>query len=144
VAIAGAVSGFNGVLKWVVGRHRPVVGIQPFKFQPFEGGMQGLFAAKDLCFPSGHACLAFATAAAVGLVVPRWRYGLYTLAVLVGIERVLENAHYVSDVVAAAAFGMLTAHFTWHILHRLTRSSSEDRGNSQPHPTEGREVAVGP
>src|SRR4051812_37819581 len=34
VAVAGAVSGLNGVVKWVVGRHRPVpeVGIRPFDF----------------------------------------------------------------------------------------------------------------
>jgi membrane-associated phospholipid phosphatase len=125
VAVAGAVSGLNGVVKWVVGRYRPVreEGIHPFDFHPFAGGLHGLFAAKNLCFPSGHACLAFATAAAVGIVMPRWKYWLFVPAVIVGVERVLENAHYVSDVVGAAALGILAAHLTWHILRRLTRTT---------------------
>jgi membrane-associated phospholipid phosphatase len=140
------VSGINGLVKWVVGRHRPVpeVGIHPFDFRPFEGGLHGLFAAKNLCFPSGHACLAFATAAAVGLVLPKWRYWLYALAVLVAVERVLENAHYVSDVVGAAVLGILVAHLTWYVLRRLTGGRSDANGISQAHAAEGREVVIGP
>jgi membrane-associated phospholipid phosphatase len=146
VALAGVVSGINGLVKWVVGRHRPVpeVGIHPFDFRPFEGGLHGLFAAKNLCFPSGHACLAFATAAAVGLVLPKWRYWLYALAVLVAVERVLENAHYVSDVVGAAVLGVLAAHLAWHFLRRLTGGRSDANGISQAHAAEGREVVIGP
>jgi membrane-associated phospholipid phosphatase len=145
VALAGVVSGVNGLVKWVVGRHRPVpeVGIHPFDFRPFAGGLHGLFAAKNLCFPSGHACLAFATAAAVGLVMPRWKYWLYALAILVGIERVLENAHYVSDIVGAAALGIIGAHLTYHVLRRLT-GARPDAEAAQRQPPAVREVAVGP
>jgi membrane-associated phospholipid phosphatase len=145
VAVAGAVSGLNGVVKWVVGRYRPVreVGIHPFDLHPFEGGLRGLLAAKNLCFPSGHACLAFATAAAVGIVMPRWKYWLYALAVIVGIERVLENAHYVSDVVGAAALGILAAHVTWHVLRRVTQARPDVKSPERP-VAEARAVSVEP
>jgi membrane-associated phospholipid phosphatase len=108
VAGAGALSGTNGLLKWVVGRRRPVAGIHPFAVDPFVGGIRGLFGAeKNLSFPSGHACLAFATASALAICLPRWRWAFYAVALIVAVERVLENAHYVSDCVAAAGLGVL-------------------------------------
>jgi membrane-associated phospholipid phosphatase len=124
VAVTGVASGVNGLVKWVAGRHRPAEdGVffrhAPFDFHPFAGGLPGLFGGeKNLCFPSGHACLAFATAAALSLLLPRWRWAFYIGAALVAAERVLENAHYVSDTVAAAALGVAAAHLLWHVFRR--------------------------
>jgi membrane-associated phospholipid phosphatase len=73
--------------------------------------------------------------------MPRWRYWLYALAVIVGIERVLENAHYVSDVVGAAALGILAAHVTWHVLRRVTRARPNVESPERP-VTGAREVSV--
>jgi membrane-associated phospholipid phosphatase len=112
VLLAGVVSGVNGLFKWIVGRHRPVKGIDPFHFDWFVGGITGLFKQKDLCFPSGHACLAFATATALAILLPRWRWWFYFGAALVAAERIFENANYVSDAVAGAAMGVLAAHVT--------------------------------
>jgi len=105
LATAG-ISALNGAVKWMVGRYRPFkapVGsgqLAPFEFHPFP------HESTNLCFPSGHACLAFATAAALGILWPRWRAAFYAGAILVAFERVAENAHWLSDCIAAAALGI--------------------------------------
>jgi undecaprenyl-diphosphatase len=120
VAVAGALSGANGLLKWIVGRRRPVVGESPFTLHPFVGGLPGLFGAeKNLSFPSGHACLAFAVAAAMAILLPRWRWLFYAVAAATAVERIVENAHWVSDTVAAAAVGVLAAKIAQQILDRM-------------------------
>jgi membrane-associated phospholipid phosphatase len=113
VMLAGVVSGTNGMVKWIVGRTRPyklpdTQALQPFELHPFWHGLHGLFNQHDLCFPSGHECTAGALAVAVWLVWFRGRWIFLTIAVLVGIERVAENAHFASDVVGAAGFALLT------------------------------------
>lgn len=50
--------------------------------------------------------LAFATATCLARYYPRLWPVFYGLACLVGLERVLEVAHHVSDVVAAAGLGI--------------------------------------
>jgi membrane-associated phospholipid phosphatase len=112
VILTGVVSGANALLKWIVGRTRPFKlpgthNLRPFELHPFWHGISGLFNQRDLSFPSGHECTAAALAAAIVVVWPRGAWFFIALAVLVGIERVAENAHYFSDVVAAAGFSML-------------------------------------
>jgi membrane-associated phospholipid phosphatase len=106
--IATATAGLNEPIKWIAGRtrpfkttHGPTDLLTPFQLHPFPG-----FSSQNLCFPSGHAALAFATAAALGILWPRWRWAFYPLALVVAAERVLENAHWFSDTVAAAALGI--------------------------------------
>lgn len=110
VLLATAVSGVNGLIKWIVGRTRPFKLhddlAEPFIFSPFRGGMRGLLDSKNLCFPSGHAALAFATAASLAVLWPRYRWGFFAVATMVAIERFTENAHWLSDTVAAAALGI--------------------------------------
>ncbi len=108
--VSGAIGGlFEVVFKWVAGRSRPVDGtsitIEPFSFLFFRGGIEGLVHQKNLCFPSGHTTLAFATATCLAFLCPKGRYLWFAAATLVGIERVAELAHYPSDVVAGAMFG---------------------------------------
>jgi membrane-associated phospholipid phosphatase len=83
--------------------------ITPFAFHPFINGIPGLWNANDLGFPSGHACLSFATAMCLAMAFPRLRWLFFLLAAIVGCERIGENAHYVSDVIAGAGFGILSA-----------------------------------
>ena len=112
VIFAGILSGTNGLVKWIVGRTRPfklpgTFDLRPFEFHPFWHGISGFFNQRDLSFPSGHECTAAALAAAIAIVWPRGAWVFICLAILVGIERVAENAHYLSDVVAAAGFSVL-------------------------------------
>lgn len=99
------------VLKWAVGRTRPVadmaVDIRPFEFDFFRGGLPGLFEQRNLCFPSGHATQVFALAACLALLYPRARYAWFAAALVVSMQRVVELAHYPSDVVGGALVGVL-------------------------------------
>jgi len=120
--------GIDFVLKWGTGRTRPfklhASEAQPFVLSPFRGGVPGFLRSENLCFPSGHAALAFATAAAVAMLWPhaKWRWIGYAIASIVAIERVLENSHWASDVVAGAALGVGTVHLTAWILTKLMPS----------------------
>jgi membrane-associated phospholipid phosphatase len=114
VALAGVIGLINTLLKWVIGRPRPyslsradgTAVLAPLRFFPFNGGPGGLMEERNLSFPSGHACIAFLTAAALAVLLPRWRWPLFAFATVVAIERVAENAHYVSDVVGAALLAL--------------------------------------
>lgn len=115
-------------IKWTAGRQRPLVVIDPLAFRPFINGWRGFLDEPNMSFPSGHTCLAFATAATLGISIPRWRYAFYGLASIVAIERVAENAHYVTDVVAGAGLGTLAAHLTfWGLDWWVNRRAGESR-----------------
>ena len=119
------VSGINGLMKWIAGRTRPfklpppdgeqIGRLGPFVLEPFRGGLPGLLNARNLCFPSGHAALAFAAAAALAILLPRWRWAFYAGAALCAAERVLENAHWLSDAVAGAALGIGGTHLIFAV-----------------------------
>ncbi len=115
VAVA-AFAGLNVIPKWIAGRTRPFklpipVADQPrpLELHPFHGGLYGLFHEVNLSFPSGHECTAFALAAALWIVWRPAAWPLLALAALVGVERVVENAHYASDVIGAVGFAGLGA-----------------------------------
>jgi membrane-associated phospholipid phosphatase len=116
--------GFYTVGKWAVARTRPIVGNgifinRPFGLHFFPDGLLGIFASRpDRSFPSGHTCLAFATAMALAIFIPRWRVAFLVIAACVGLERVLEDAHYMSDVVAGAGLGALAAILTRFLYER--------------------------
>ena len=112
-------------LKWCVGRHRPVIEIAPFALHPFARGLHGLVGAeKGLSFPSGHAAMAFAAATCLAAVIGRGAAIFFLLAAGVAAERVLENAHYASDVVAGAGFGVCCGLLSLRIARRCLGSSS--------------------
>ena len=114
-----------GMIKWVTGRHRPVLGIEPFAVHPFAGGWHGLMHAESgLSFPSGHAALAFATATVMARLLPRWRPAFFFVAAFVAMERVAENAHYVSDVIAGAGLGVLCGLLAIRVTNGPRRSTS--------------------
>ena len=103
VILSGPAVGASYVLlKWIVGRRRPVLEIAPFTLHPFMHGLKGLIlSVSGLSFPSGDATMAFAAAACMAVAAfrdGRWRF--LPGRCWVAAERVLENAHYVSDVVA--------------------------------------------
>jgi membrane-associated phospholipid phosphatase len=138
VALSGAMSGLIYVIaKWMVGRTRPFKPeahpVGAFAVSPFHGGFRGLFIAENQSFPSGHVCLAFAAAAALARLFPRYSVVFYPFAIIVALERVAENAHYPSDVVAAAALGIVCAGLTWKAFAFLIPRESMVR-NSEDKP----------
>ncbi len=118
-ALLLAIAAVNGaiaytLLKWSVGRYRPFVdqipNPHPYDFHTFSRGLPGLLVSPpNLCFPSGHSTLAFAAMTSLGMVFPRWRWVFWTIAALTGISRVVEGAHYASDVIAGIAVGVTMA-----------------------------------
>lgn len=106
LALSGIVVGaLYSVIKWACGRLRPVKGIDPFGFHP-PRDIRSLWHPEDgLCFPSGHASLAFASAMCLTMLWPRAWWLFFAVAAVTAGERVIENAHYLSDVIAGAGIG---------------------------------------
>ncbi len=93
------------LLKQLVARARPEVF--------FENGFYGLglpFSGDPFnSFPSSHTLTAFALAAALAHLLPRLRWPLFLFAAAVGISRLVNLDHYLSDVVTAAIVGIVAA-----------------------------------
>ena len=122
VFLAGVLSSVNGLLKMFVGRIRPYHGVPPFELHPFRYGLVN--SEASFSFPSGDATLAFAMAVSLGMVLPRLRPLWWTLAVIVGLERIAANAHYPSDVVAGAALGTAVAVAAKKIVGLFTKNDA--------------------
>ncbi|UOO81936.1 phosphatase PAP2 family protein [Uruburuella testudinis] len=58
-------------------------------------------------FPSGHTAAAFVFAALVAAFYPLFAPFAYTMAVLIGLSRVILGVHYPSDIAAGALLGTL-------------------------------------
>lgn len=56
-------------------------------------------------FPSGHATIAFAMAVVLSRKEPKWKWMLFTLAVLISLSRIYLGVHYPLDVVFGAFLG---------------------------------------
>lgn len=94
----------NFVLKKLFERHRP---------------FEALVAVSDMCpkdfsFPSGHTSTAFAAAFILASFDKKRAFYYYILASLIGISRIYLGCHYVYDVVAGAAVGVLVGFLTTH------------------------------
>ena len=87
--------------KNILGRARPKlfdqVGALDFNFFAFDPDYAAL--------PSGHATNIFAFATVIGILWPRGRVLLYTVAAWIAASRVLIGQHYVTDVVLGAILG---------------------------------------
>ncbi|OGS09982.1 MAG: hypothetical protein A3J70_15445, partial [Elusimicrobia bacterium RIFCSPHIGHO2_02_FULL_61_10] len=91
------------VLKHLIGRARPQMNLGDFHFlgpNLIKNGFES--------FPSGHAFSAFTLASFFASLYPRTRWFLYPIAAAIAIiGRVVASHHFLSDVVAGGALGVV-------------------------------------
>ena len=108
---------FVTILKRLIGRARPFVGGDDgtLVFVPF------VWRSEYASIPSGHGTTAFAAAIAIGALWPSTRPIMWIYALLIAVSRVVITAHYPSDVIASAFFGILGAILVrdWFAVRRL-------------------------
>lgn len=111
--MAGAVNG----VKYTVGRLRP------------DGSSYN-------SFPSGHTATAFLTAALLdmeyGWRSPWFSIGGYTAAAVTGVSRIMNNKHWVSDVVAGAAIGIGSVHLGYYLADLIFKEKQLYDGYEKP------------
>jgi membrane-associated phospholipid phosphatase len=110
IATAGVVT----VMKHAVGRARPAAG-EAGEFRS-ESPTGGEMDAKSESFPSGHSASAAATAVLLTALYPRGRYIFWSLALAVAMLRFVNNAHWLSDVIAGVTVGYVVARSMWFAL----------------------------
>lgn len=99
-----AASGIAGnIIKMLIGRTRPAALFDGniYGFEPLTRGY------LTNSFPSGHTQAIFAAMTALALIFPRYDLAFLTVALLVGLSRVLTTVHFLSDAVAGAWLGVM-------------------------------------
>jgi membrane-associated phospholipid phosphatase len=120
-------------LKFIFGRQRPsyvdyhTLGPEPDFQGPFYKNTDALGKKTNSAFPSGHTTGVFAAATVYSLEykdkkwVPFFSYGI---ASLIGLSRITENKHWLTDIVAGAALGYITGQQVVNNYHRYARIKS--------------------
>ncbi len=121
----------ESLLKFLSGRQRPSF-YDPNADDP-EPKFHGPFssAGKDIngrrlnsSFPSGHTTVAFAAATVFAMEYknhPLISIISYSAATLIGLSRITENKHWITDVLAGAALGYLTGRQVVNNYHRYAK-----------------------
>jgi membrane-associated phospholipid phosphatase len=101
---------FTRIPKILVGRERPdnLAGDGPYAIKgPFHGSS----------FPSGHTTAAFSIASVIATQYrdTKWvPFAAYSVASLVGISRIYDNKHWLTDVIGGAVVGTLVGNLVSH------------------------------
>jgi membrane-associated phospholipid phosphatase len=120
----------ESVVKFLSGRQRPYyfdpssVNAQPTFHGPFYKGTDAAGNKINSSFPSGHTTVAFAAATVFAMEYKNHPYIpiiSYTAATLIGLSRITENKHWITDVVAGAALGFLTGQQVVNNYHRYAQ-----------------------
>ncbi len=114
-------SAFAWILKFGFGRMRPMFydALGQSGFYPFT------FSDAFHSFPSGHTVATFAGMVMLGLLFKKFKPLTWTLAVLMGVSRVIVGAHYPSDVIVGAFIGMVFADITYISCNKIIKKTKE-------------------
>ena len=117
-----------GVSKAIIGRHRPSSADNSHTFSPFT------LDDDNHSFPSSHTAGAFALASVLSQRSQKTYapLGYYALASLVGVARLYQDEHWLSDIIAGALIGELSARLVlnWNQNQKISVSLI-------PHPSKG-------
>ena len=132
------------LLKFLAGRQRPNY-IDPktneneptfhgpfFQFKKDENGDKITNSAYS-AFPSGHSAVAFAAATVFAMEYSKTPVvGIisYSAATLIGLSRLTENRHWLTDVLSGAALGYLCGKQVVNNFHRYAKLKSGEKQNS--------------
>jgi len=75
--------------------------------RPLSHTAVSIFGNAGASFPSMHTALAFAMIP----FVPKYKYYVFAIAVLIGVSRIILHAHYLSDVIFGGLLGYLIGVF---------------------------------
>ncbi|MGB9763496.1 MAG: phosphatase PAP2 family protein [Minisyncoccia bacterium] len=78
-------------------------------------------------FPSGHATFFFALAAAVYLYNKKWGWGLFLIALIITLSRIIVGVHYPSDILGGMVIGMIVAYLTVSCFRKCRRLASHTK-----------------
>ncbi len=121
----------ESVVKFITGRQRPyltdstVTQARPTFHGPFYKTQKDANGKKlNSSFPSGHTTVAFAAATVYAMeyknkpIVP---IIAYSAATLIGLSRITENKHWMTDVFVGAALGFFTGRLVVNNYHRYAK-----------------------
>lgn len=123
----------SGVVKFLTGRQRPYIidknslEAEPALYGPFKIIRNADGGKANNSYPSGHTTVAFAAATVYALEYknkPLVPILSYTAATLVGLSRMTENKHWLTDVVGGAALGYLSGRLVVNNYHRYASLKS--------------------
>ncbi|MEW6251250.1 MAG: phosphatase PAP2 family protein [Planctomycetota bacterium] len=98
------------LLKWAIGRMRPLADMGAYTFAPLSG------AKYADAFPSGHTALPAIVALVLGMSFPRARWFLYVWAGVEGLKRMVAEMHWLSDVLAGYLLAGCVVWLCWRWL----------------------------
>ncbi len=96
---------------------------------PFYSGRDAAGNKINSSFPSGHTTVAFAAATVFAMEYrdkPLVPIISYTAATLIGLSRITENKHWLTDIVAGAAIGFLTGQQVVNNYHRYAKIKNDE------------------
>lgn len=70
-------------------------------------------------FPSGHSITSFAIALSIGMFYSDLQIVLLVVALLIASSRIILGMHFLSDVLAGSAIGILLGYFSYHVFSVL-------------------------
>ena len=118
-------------INWIASRTRPRDGGEYNDFNWIWNKDISEWTDIDTSFPSGHSVLAFSSAAVIAAEYYEKKWVppvIYAAASLIGTQRLMQNAHWVSDVFYGAVIG----HFMTKTLVKEHQKANESLKTGQP------------
>jgi membrane-associated phospholipid phosphatase len=118
-------------INWIASRTRPRDGGEYTDFNWIWTKDISEWTDVDTSFPSGHSVLVFSSAAVIAAEYHEKKWvppAIYAMASVIGVQRVAQNAHWVSDVF----YGAVVGHFMTQTLVREHQKANESLRTGEP------------